>query len=335
MKLVIATPLYPPEIGGPSTYAALLEKSLPSKGVEVTIVAFSEVRHLPKIVRHYAYYRRVLAVAREADIVLALDPVSVGLPALYAARRAGKPLVVKIGGDYAWEQGVQRFGIKESLDDFVQKRSVPLPVRMLRFIQAYVTMRAQCVIAPSEYLKDIICTWGVPRERLHRIYNAVEIPASVPTVEKNADEFLIVSSGRRVPWKGFEAIERVAKDVPHSRVHIVSGVSRAEALGWVKAANVYVLNSTYEGLSHALIEAMMLGTPVVVAGNRGNKELVTHGETGLLVTPGDDVSLREALVAVANNPNAAQECARLAQKRMSEFSVERMLNATADLLKSL
>src|SRR3989338_1641940 len=125
MKLVIATPLYPPEIGGPATYSRLLEEGLPMKGIEVELVKFSEVRHLQKLIRHYVYYRRVLKAARGADAVLALDPVSVGLPAMWAAKRAKKPFVVKIVGDYAWEQGRQRFGVEAELDDFVQTETGP------------------------------------------------------------------------------------------------------------------------------------------------------------------------------------------------------------------
>src|SRR3989344_1930156 len=119
MKLVIATPLYPPEIGGPATYAEILMRELPKRGVEVELVKFSDVRHLPKIIRHYFYYRRVLEAARGADAVFALDPVSTGLPAMRAAKKAGKPFAVKIVGDYAWEQGVQRFGVTLDLDEFV------------------------------------------------------------------------------------------------------------------------------------------------------------------------------------------------------------------------
>ena len=36
-------------------------------------------------------------------------------------------------GDYAWEQGTQRFGVKENLDEFVKKHDYPLAVRFLRF----------------------------------------------------------------------------------------------------------------------------------------------------------------------------------------------------------
>ena len=48
MKILIATPLYPPDIGGPATYAKILEDELPKQGVTVSVVSFHVVRHLPK-----------------------------------------------------------------------------------------------------------------------------------------------------------------------------------------------------------------------------------------------------------------------------------------------
>lgn len=335
MKLVIATPLYPPEIGGPATYAKLLEEGLPVKGIEVELVKFSEVRHLPKIIRHYVYYRRIRAALRRADALLALDPVSVGLPAMYAAKKTGKPCVVKIVGDYAWEQGRQRFGITQNLDEFVHTKNVSFSIRILRRIQTRVAAAATRVIVPSEYLKGIVMAWGIPPEKISVIYNGIEIPAHLSVHQKKEGEFLIVSSGRRVSWKGFEAIERVARDHANWRVFIASGLARDEALGWVKEADVFVLNSLYEGFPHALVEAMTLGTPVIATNIGGNRTLVAHGETGLLVSPEDDSSLQEALSAVEKDPIAAHKRAIAAQKHMDDFSLPRMLDATAQLLKSL
>lgn len=335
MRLVIATPLYPPEIGGPATYAKLLFEGLTKNGIEVELVKFSDVRHLPKIIRHYAYYRRVLKAARNADVVLALDPVSVGLPAMKAAQKAGKPFVVKIVGDYAWEQGQQRFGITKNLDEFVKTRSVSFPVRMLRRIQTRVAAAATRVIVPSEYLKGIVAAWGIPKKKIVVIYNGIEIPSHLPEQHKKEGEFLIVSAGRRVPWKGFEAIERVAERHTNWRVFIASGLPRAEALGWIKAADVFVLNSLYEGLSHVLIEAMTLGTPVIATNAGGNTTLVVDGETGLLIPPGNDTALEQALISVAQDPAAAGVRALAAHMRMNDFSVPHMLARTSDVLKNL
>ncbi len=334
MKILIATPLYPPEIGGPATYATLLEKGLPAKGIEIELVKFSEVRHLPKFIRHYAYYRRVLRAARSADAVLALDPVSVGLPAMKAAKRVGKPFVVKIVGDYAWEQGQQRFGIIQTLDEFVKTKNVPFPVRVLRRVQTRVARSATRVIVPSNYLKGIVASWGIPPEKIEVIYNSVEVP-EVPVPKERPKGFLIVSSGRRVPWKGFEVLEHVVARERDWHLFIASGLSRAQTLGWVKAADVFVLNSSYEGLSHALIEALTLGTPVIATNVGGNPELVENGITGLLVPQGDDEALFAALKNIEQNPTVARGRATAAQERMKKFSTEMMLSATSAFLKNL
>src|SRR5882757_11201743 len=105
MKILLATPLYPPDSGGPSTYAKMLADELPKRGIEVTLLKFSEVRHLPPGVRHIAYFLKCISRARGVDAVYALDPVSVGVPASFAAKVLGKKFILRVPGDYAWEQG--------------------------------------------------------------------------------------------------------------------------------------------------------------------------------------------------------------------------------------
>src|SRR3989344_8147291 len=104
MKLLIATGLYPPESGGPATYTKLLEERLPALGFSVLVLPFSRVRHLPKIIRHIAYFFKCLRMACAADVVYALDTASAGLPAALAAKLAGKKFLVRVHCDYAWEQ---------------------------------------------------------------------------------------------------------------------------------------------------------------------------------------------------------------------------------------
>ncbi len=350
MRIVIATPLYPPEIGGPATYVKILEMGLPARGmdstgspqVEVAVVKFSDVRHLPKIIRHIAYFWRVRRALRTADLVLALDPVSVGLPACIAAWLAKKPFVVKIVGDYAWEQGQQRFGITATLDEFVKEKNVPFSVHILRWIQTRVAAAATRVIVPSEYLKGIVTQWGlpsgqagIPEEKIFVIYNGIELPAHIPTYQKNDGKFLIVSAGRRVPWKGFEAIERVARGHPNWRVFIASGLPRIEALGWIQAADVFVLNSRYEGLSHTLIEALALGAPIIATAVGGNAEVIIDGENGLLVPAGDTPALTAALTRVLGDMALRARLSARAKESAKLFSTETMLTATAVLMSDV
>jgi glycosyltransferase involved in cell wall biosynthesis len=145
----------------------------------------------------------------------------------------------------------------------------------------------------------------------------------------------VVSVGRRVPWKGFDALERVVAREPAWHLVIVSSATRAQALGWIKAADVFVLNSTYEGLSHQLIEAMSLGTPIVATRVGGNPELIQDGVEGLLIPAQDDEALYRALKKTAEGSDAARAYGVAAQRKAEQFSIERTIEELLNVLKTL
>ena len=358
MRLCIATPLYPPESGGPATYARILEQRLPAHGFDVSLVKFGDIRHLPKIVRHIAYFFRVLKAGKRADVILALDPVSVGLPAALAAGLLRKPFVVKIVGDYAWEQGVQRSGIDMPLDLFVHARRVPFFIFFLRSIQRFVARRARTILVPSHYLKGIITAWGIDPTKTEVVYNALSV--DVPLSSKHLPPHTIVSVARLVPWKGMrgliDAIVLVRAQVPDANLVIIGdGPERAaletyatdaapglvrfygalphdETLSYIKAADTFVLNSTYEGLSHVLIEALLLGRPVVATSAGGNPELITNEENGLLVPVGDTSALAQAIVRVLTDASLAAHLSQQAPMIGERFALPAMLEQTAAIL---
>ena len=369
MKIVLATPLYPPEIGGPATYVKLLEEGLPGKGIEVEIVKFSEVRHLPKLIRHYVYYRRVCAAARKADAVLALDPVSVGFPVMWAAKKAEKPFAVKIVGDYAWEQGRQRFGVTDNLDVFVKTQQRSFAVRFLQSIQTRVARSATRIIVPSDYLKSIVTTWGISDEKIEVIYNAVphdgfdnlvagERGAALETVTA-VSRPLIVTAGRLVPWKHIEGVIDAVANIPQASLAIIGEgpehatllkraeekipgrfvftgtLTHNEVLIVLKAADVCVLNSSYEGLSHLLIEAQSLGVPTVATRVGGNPEVITDNENGILVPVHNTVALTEAIARIVNNSDLRTHLSTHALESAKRFSIETMLSATASCIKKI
>ncbi|NNM84014.1 glycosyltransferase family 4 protein [Candidatus Parcubacteria bacterium] len=362
MKLVIATPLYPPEIGGPATYAKLLSNGLPGKGIEVEVVKFSEVRHLPKLLRHYAYYRHVYSAARGADAVLALDPVSVGLPALCAAKKAGKHFFVKVVGDYAWEQGQQRFGITQTLDEFIKTTRVSFGVRLFRRVQARVARSALRVIVPSDYLKGVVTTWGIPPEKIEVIYNAVSLEkfgTVLPKAISALSRPLVVTVGRLVPWKHIDGVidatagvfgaslaivgegpERVvlarhAKEKLLGRFVFTGPLSHSDTLVVMRSADALVLNSSYEGLSHLLIEALTLGMPIIATRVGGNTEVINDEKDGLLVESGDALALAHALARVLSDEDLRTRLTTHALESAKRFSTDTMLSATAAILQHL
>src|SRR5205823_3318663 len=70
-------------------------------------------------------------------------------------------------------------------------------------------------------------------------------------------------------------------------------------------ADIAVFPSTYgEGVPKALLEAAACARPIVAADMPGSREVVRHGETGLLAPPGDVARLAEAVAALMQNPAA-------------------------------
>jgi glycosyltransferase involved in cell wall biosynthesis len=359
MKLVLATPLYPPEIGGPATYAKELVEGLPARGIGVELVKFSDVRHLPKLLRHYAYYRAVLRAAREADAVFVQDTVSCGLPARLAAGWAGKPLVLRVPGDYAWEQARQRYGVVDGINAF-QKKRYGLRVGALRFIQRGVARAAARIIVPSEYFAGIVEGWGISRARIAVIYNGIHLPLEEATPADLPPMPFVVSVGRLVPWKGFAGLIDLMADLPEWRLVIIgdgpdrerlerraeaSGVrdrvffkgarSKAEVVGWYRAASAFALNTSFESFSFQIAEAMAAGVPIVTTSIGSIPELIEAGKEGVLVPPDDLPALKRALESTRSDPQRWKARCNAAQQKARGFAISRTLDALVAELQGL
>lgn len=367
IKLLVATGLYPPDIGGPATYSRMLEEKLHAHNVDITIVAFGTVRHLPKVFRHMVFAWQLYRASKGKDIIYALDPISVGIPARLVSALTHKPFMIRLGGDYAWEQGQQRFGLTQTLDEYTQHpKDVPFLVKVLAFIQSRIVRSAQFVVLPSEYLKSIVLTWGVPASRIRVIYSAL-FPLVVEGTKASLREALsykgtvITSVARLVPWKGFEelieAIAMLAEDISDislviigdgpmhdtlvkkahdcgvaDRVRLVGKLGK-DALGAaIKGSDVFVLNTEYEGLSHQLLEVMDLGIPIVTTNIGGNPELITNGISGVLVEVGDTDELAKAIKHVVNNENTQVRLTQNARLRTQDFTQEAVVKKLAEFL---
>lgn len=91
------------------------------------------------------------------------------------------------------------------------------------------------------------------------------------------------------------------------------------------AADVFVMPSLWEGLPLALLEAMAAGTAVVASAVSGIPEAVTFGVHGLLVPPGDDKGLEQALEIVLTDHQLRRQLGAAARRRArSEFTLTRM-----------
>jgi glycogen(starch) synthase len=132
---------------------------------------------------------------------------------------------------------------------------------------------------------------------------------------RSAAEIVVVGDG---PQR--DAVERrIAQLGLGRRIRLVGFVSRRDVARHLAHADVLALPSRYEELGTALVEAMAGGVPVVASRTGGIPEVVDHGRTGLLVTPGDAGALADALDALLADPARRRAMGAAARERAGAY----------------
>lgn len=355
MKIVFAADIFPPVGGGPAIYTAGFSNALVEMGDTATVVSLTPdsrkdatranvvaVKQKNKLLKYFEYFGLLVRHARKADVVYAMGPVNAGLPALFAARLLGKKFVVKVVGDYAWEQGFQRFGVRELIDEF-QTKKYHGAVRHLQVVQKFVARSADMVIVPSTYLKKIVIGWDVLADKVQVIYNAIDLEkikqgivdeSEALAVFKDPNEFWILTGPRLVPWKGVKALicvlRKISSDFPNvklkvfgdgpersnyeafaqtlgmeNKVEFLGFIPNAKVHQYMKKSEVFILNSAYEGLSHVLVESLYLGCNVLASNVGGNPEIIIPEQTGDLFLYNDEKDIELKLRGILSGEKKA------------------------------
>lgn len=380
-RILIATGIFSPDIGGPASYAQTLANRL-AETRPVTVVTYSSIwnsptdlelpfrivriwSRWPKGIKHAIYFLKILLEARNCGVVFALNAVSAGIPARLVARIFKRKFVVKIVGDSAWERAIGRGKTSLLLNDF-QKVKRSGSARVLHALQFSVCKGAHLIIVPSEYLSRIVEGWGIPKEKIRVVYNGSDFKPSTLSKEEAKKKLgitgnIILSFGRLVPWKGnrmlikiipklseinqfFKLVivgsgpdrsilETMVKNLRLERKVILAGRKNPEEISeYLAAADLYILNSGYEGFSHQLLEVMIAGVPLITTNVGGNKEIIHQGENGIMVKYNDEFNLIEVIRAVWNNQELQEHFVAEGKKTAAYFNVEKMIKETVALL---
>lgn len=359
MKLIFATGIFPPDIGGPATYVARLAAEFQRMGFDVKVITYSDAkdkeydfpvtrisRKWPAGLRHFVYFLKLLKLAKNCDTIYAQNVTSAGLPALLVAKLMKKVLFLKIVGDAAWEQNKG----------------------YLRPVQEAVAGSASTIIVPSRYLKKRVAGWGVPEDKIVVIYNAPEPLHFLDISKSEAKERLglsgniILSVGRFAPWKGFAELISVMPDLLkenpafylvivgdggerknleskiknlklEDRVKLTGSIPHSQMPLYFKAADVFVLNSGYEGLSHVILEAMQHGVPIIASAEGGNPELIENDVNGFLVEYKNREQLKSAILRLWQDKNLQEKFIQNSKDKLKNFSWDSLVEKTLQILK--
>ncbi len=274
MKLVIITPLLPPEPGGPSYYAVGLREALEKQGVRVDTLAFRDVKHYPSVVRHLMLFFKALRRVGEADAVIILDTVSVALPGVLAAWLRRTPTLIRTGGDFVWERYIERTKKKVLLSEFYKHpRRLSLKERLLLIIQRRIILPCTSrVIYSTAWQRDVWrAPYGVTDTKTGIIENCI---VRSERHAQGGDAFLC--AWRDTTFKNVDTLERAFKTLalehPEATLEKLTNVPREEIEERLAHCRALIIPSLSEISPNLALEALSMGTPVILTRDCGMRE---------------------------------------------------------------
>ncbi len=380
MKIIFATGIFPPDIGGPATYVEKLANELVQRRFEVSVITFSDnriegkhnfpvisiSRKYPKVIRHLIYFLKLLNLAKNKDVIYSQNQTSAGFPSVLVSKILKKRLILKVVGDAAWESYANRVGEFDNTETF-QTKKYDFFTELIRGIRNFVVKNTDKIITPSHYLKGIVSGWGVSKEKIEVIYNALGSSVDLDVSKEQAQNRIeikgniILSIGRLCFRKGFETLIDIIPDLlkenPNFKLIIVgegeerkSLEEKIERLGlensvkltgrvlhkniplYFKSSEIFILNSGIEGLPHVVLEAMQAGVPIVVSNRGGNPEVVENNFNGFLVEYNNKEQIRKAIMNLYNDKELQKTFIRNSKEKLKKFSWENLINKTIKIL---
>lgn len=332
MRLILLTLDFPPSIGGVQQYLFEMARGLGLRH-EVTVLTTTP-GPLPS---GLSFQRQVLPSAHPLTLARAVRSMR---PACVLVGHAHPRLLLAAALAAPGRYAAFAYG-----NDYLAAQMYwhrPLFNRLLAAAHPLITISQ----AGAERLQSL----GLPRPAV--IYPGTDPAIFMPQPGAPAGPPVLLSVGRLVPRKGIDTVlqalprllaefpdlcYRVAGDGPdRPRLEQMSrqlGVAHAVTfLGRVsqddlpqvyRAAHIFVLPAreeiaSVEGFGIVFLEASASGLPVVAARSGGAVEAVRHGETGLLVPPGDPDELCQALRTLIREPELRRRLGQAGRQRVEE-----------------
>ncbi len=293
MKIVIATPFYPPEGGVLAVYAEGIEGALRGQGHTVTIVSLGFLKHLPPGIRHFAYWFKVLFPVMRVNHVLLLDTWSVGVPAYLAASICRKPFSVRIGGDAVWEAYVERTGESIRLSDFYRDaRTFSLKEKIMRRLTQSLVQHARAVFFNTAFQKHIWSGVYPLPENTHVLENFFPPKHNVSA----STERIFVAANRTTAYKNQALLERAFARVRikyQDAVLDTRVLSHDEHLLRLNTVYATIIPSISEVGSNIAIESVSRGKPFIMTEDTGTSERLSG--CGLFIDTRSEEALARAI----------------------------------------
>lgn len=349
MKILITTGIYPPDIGGPAQYVRGVEEAWKKQGHTVKMLAFRFERKLPTGIRHLYYSFRVLFSLGGVDFVFSPDTFSAALPALCMAKLCGKKIIIRTGGDFLWEQYVERTGDLVVLRNFYGNtnyeqdtkvrtetgrrkrlnRKEQVIFRLVRFLFRH----ADAVIFSTAWQRDIFeKPYHLDLKKCFIVENYYS--ENIKTQMQHTDKLefvgvlqkVFVGGTRGLKWKNTERLRRAFAQARERRPEILLDTEtapRGEFLEKIRSAYAVILVSLGDISPNMILDAIAFGKPFILTRETGLYERLK--DIGVWVNPESVEDVVAKIEWLSDEKNYAEQC-----KKVAAFSFTHSYDEIAD-----
>jgi len=374
-KILFLTGVFPPLLGGPGKIVEGLSFGLVKQGYSVFVLTFGEddkkerpyrVKRinlaLPKPVKLFLTLWHALKNCKGDTVIYATDNYTSGFCAAIASKITGKKLIIRFTGDSVWESEYASGKTKSYITDFQkEKHSFFVSLKIAR--RNFILKTAKKIITDCEFLKSLVESFGIEKEKITIINNASEYYQK-NNFESQKTGNKILTIGRLVPWKGIDVLIKSMKDIknkiPNAKLLIVGDgpetnnlknlakelnlSDSVEFLGTIlekqekekiySQSDVFALNTFYEGMSNVILEAMSHALPVVTTKAGGNPEFVNQ-ENGILVERDNVKEISEAIIKLLADKEYAQKLGKTGKEKSEKYTWQSLVEKNIKLINEL
>jgi glycosyltransferase involved in cell wall biosynthesis len=306
-----------------------------------------------RLMRSVRPLRKYISEHRPDVLCSVMDHVNVRLLRALSGVEDTPPAVISVqnnperrfGEEAGWRNRLLHWRMQQSYDEADQ---------IVALSQGVAQQLVEMGLADSDRL-TVIHNAGLDDE----IYETKEFPINERAVP---GEPLVVACGSLTEQKGYpyllDAFHRVRNERKaklwilgegERREYIESEISAlgleedVELLGFrdnpfkfMAAADVFVLSSLWEGFGNVVVEAMACGTPVVSTDcPHGPGEIISHGESGLLIPIASSDALARVLLRILDDQELRDRLTANGRERARDFHASKIGREYIDLFEKL
>ncbi len=318
------------------------------------------------------YLIKLVQLSLGSDIIYATDVYGVGYLTYIVSQFLRKKYVVRFVGDSAWEISLSKGWVDDDLATFQTKR-YSNKVEKLRNRRTKILKNADLVVTVSRYMSDITQKIGIASDKIQVIYNSIDFIQYHGIDNQILDDIqakygqdskIIMTACRLIPWKGVETLIKIThklnaefgrvnllvlgdgpeldklKSLVHemkleNRVHFLGKIDHAKVASYYKAADLFILNTKYEGMSHTLLEVIKVGTPVAASSAGGNPEIIENNHTGILFKYNNIDQIFNVSKKLLTDDDLAKSYAANGQEKIRVYNWKSNVDETYNMLVNL